>query len=324
MSDSELLLSKKNKRYSIFPIQYKDIWDCYLTHKKTTWFVNEVNLSSDIKDWVALNDDEQYFIKHILAFFAASDGIVMENLDNRFINEVQIMEAQFFYTFQSFIESEHSLMYSLLIETYINDEAEKSKLFNAIEEIPVVKQKAEWALKWLNSDDSFATRLVAFAVVEGIFFSGAFCSIYWLSERGVMPGLCMSNEFIARDEALHCNFAVLLYTKYIQNKLTQLQIENIIKEAVEIEKQFIVKSLPCSLLGMNAGMMSEYIEFVADRLIQQLQYKPIYNSKNPFPFMGRICLQNQTNFFEQRVSEYQKTVDVEEVTRDSIDFDADF
>lgn len=309
MKPEKLLINDSNK-YTIFPIEHNDLYQCFLNHKKAIWFVDEVDLTTDLNDWKKLSKDEQYFIKHVLAFFAASDGIVMENLASRFLNEIQIAEARAFYSMQIFIENEHSIMYSRLIETYINDINEKKQLFNAIETLPSIMKKATWAKKWIDSSDSFATRLIAFAIVEGIFFSGSFCCIYWLKERGVMPGLCMSNDFIARDEGLHCDFAILLYTKYIENKLNQDDVYEIVKEAVDIEKIFVTESLPCSLLGMNSNLMKQYIEFVANRLIKQLGYKELYPKvKNPFGFMDRICLQNHTNFFDARPTEYQKNFD---------------
>lgn len=321
----EPLLSNTDNKYTIFPIQHDDIWQAFQTHKKALWIAEDINMAKDLQDWANLSDDEQHFIKYVLAFFAASDGIVMENLVERFCNDVQIAEARSFYTMQMFIENEHSITYSKLIETYISDRNEKLKLFNAIEHLPAVQKKAKWAKKWIESADSFATRLVAFAAVEGIFFSGSFCCIYWLAERGVMPGLCMSNDLISRDEGLHCDFAILLYTKYIQNKLSQEQLHAIISEAVEIEKEFVTESLPCSLLGMNSKNMKQYIEFVANRLVKQLGYLPIFkNAKQPFAFMDRIALNNRTNFFESRVTEYQKNVADEVISSDKLVFDADF
>lgn len=309
MNSQEPLLTNSSNKYTIFPIQYHDIWEMYLTHKKAVWFVDEIDMSHDSKDWKNCSVEEQHFIKYVLAFFAASDGIVMENLSQRFCNDIQIAEARMFYTIQMFMESEHSLTYSRLIETYVKNPEEKLKLFNAIETMPVIQLKSKWAEKWINSSDSFAIRLVAFAAVEGIFFSGSFCCIYWLEERGILQGLTHSNKFISRDEGLHTDFACLLYTRYINEKLTQQTISTIIKEAVEIEKQFITEALPCSLLGMNSELMKEYIEFVANRLVKQLGHTEIYaQTRNPFSFMDRIALKNKANFFEGRVSEYQKNV----------------
>lgn len=307
--NNELLTRENPNRFVVFPLHHKDIWDMFQTHRKTIWMESEIDLVEDQRDWKKLNKDEQHFIKHVLAFFAGSDGIVLENLGMRFFREIQVPEVRCFYSIQMFMETIHSIMYAQLLDTYIINEAEKQHLFQAIETIPSVKEKAVWAQKWIESDASFATRLVAFACVEGIFFSGSFCCIYWLNERGVMPGLCRSNAFIARDEALHTDCAVLLYTKYIQNKLDQETIYQIFKEAVDIEKSFIIDSLPCSLLGMNSNMMSDYIEFVADRLLVQLGYKKIWNTKQPFSFMDRICLENKGNFFEGRITEYQMSVE---------------
>lgn len=323
--NTELLTQENPNRFVVFPLKYRDIWEMFQTHRKTIWMESEIDLAEDRRDWKNLTDDEQHFIKNVLAFFAGSDGIVLENLGLRFFNEIQIPEARCFYSIQMFMETIHSITYAQLLDTYITDDTEKTHLFKAIETIPSVTQKAVWAQKWISSDADFATRLVAFACVEGIFFSGSFCCIYWLSERGVMPGLCRSNSFIARDEGLHTDFAVLLYTKYVQNKLSQETIHQIFKEAVEIEKSFIIDSLPCSLLGMNSDMMSEYIEFVADRLIVQLGYDKIWNAKQPFGFMERICLDTKGNFFEGRITDYQITVESSE--RDelgSLAFNEDF
>ncbi len=321
----EPLLQDTHNRFTIFPIIYSDIRDAQIKQKEAIWFVDDVDLTTDLVDWnKKLNDDERYFIKHILAFFAASDGIVNENLVVRFYNEVKWAEARSFYAIQIMMENEHSEMYSRLIETYISDRAEKDKLFNAVEHIPAIKKKADWALKWITSSDSFAVRLVAFAVVEGIFFSGSFCSIYWLNEKKLMPGLSESNSYIARDEGMHCMFAVLLYTKYILNKPEKEIIEDIIKQAVVIEKEFINVSLPCSLIGMNAEMMAIYIEFCADRLLIQLGYSAIYNVSNPFPFMESICLSTSTNFFEARSTDYKKKVNKTVVHRKQLTFDDDF
>jgi len=324
MNTSELLLQNLSNKYTIFPVKYADIWNMFITHKKAIWFVDEVDLSKDLTYWKELSKNEQHFIKHVLAFFAASDGIVMENLASRFCNDIQIAEARAFYAMQMFIENEHSIMYSRLIETYIGDEVEKDSLFNAIETMPAIQKKAEWAKKWIESGDNFASRLVAFAAVEGIFFSGSFCCIYWLKEKGTMPGLCMSNDFIARDESIHCEFAILLYTQYIQNKLEDETFYSIIKEAVEIEKEFITESLPCSLLGMNATLMAQYIEFVANRLIMQLGYNELYPGiRNPFSFMERICLESATNFFDKRETNYQMTVKTDSGTASTNDFEFD-
>ena len=300
----EPLLAPDDNRFVMFPIKYDDIWQMYKKQVDCFWRAEEIDLTKDLDNWNSLNQDEKYFISMILAFFAASDGIVLENLASRFMNDVQVSEARAFYGFQIAMENIHSETYSLLIETYIKDKEEKSKLFNAIEHFPCIKKKSDWAQKWIHDNrSSFATRLVAFACVEGIFFSGAFCSIYWLKKRGLMPGLTFSNELISRDEALHCEFAVLLYIKLLK-KVDKARINEIIKEAVDIEIEFICQALPCKLIGMNADLMTQYIKFVADRLAVQLGYKKIYNVTNPFDFMELISLDSKTNFFEKRVSEY--------------------
>jgi ribonucleoside-diphosphate reductase beta chain len=303
----EPLLKENPNRFVIFPIEHADVWAMYKKHMSVFWIPEEIDLSKDTRDWQEkLNDNERHFIKHILAFFAASDGIVQENLANRFMREIQIPEARFFYSCQSLMESVHSETYSLLIDTYIENKQEKLDTLRAIQTIPVIGKKAEWALQWIdNKDASFATRLLAFAVVEGIFFSGAFCSIFWLKQRGLMPGLTVSNEFISRDEGLHTEFACLLYGKLL-NKLSKADATKIIREAVKIEKQFITKALPCEMIGMNAKLMAQYIEFVADRLAVQLGYPKIYHAANPFQFMERISLESKDNFFEKRVTTYQK------------------
>jgi len=307
MSSNEEPLTRENPgRFVLFPIKYADIWDVYKKQVAVFWKAEEIDLSKDYIDWEKLNDNEKYFIKNILAFFAGSDGIVLENLAKRFMSEVQIPEARCFYGFQLMMENIHSETYSLLIDSYVKDKEEKTKLFNAIDTIPCVRIKAKWAQKWISSDTIFSKRLIAFAAVEGIFFSGSFCAIFWLKNRGLLPGLTFSNELISRDEGLHTDFAVLLYG-YIVNKLKQEEIEKIICDAVNIEKEFITESLPCNLIGMNRDLMIEYIEFVADRLIVQLGYKRVYNSKNPFPFMEMISLEGKTNFFEKRVGEYSLT-----------------
>lgn len=302
----EPILQENKDRFVLFPIQHDDIWQFYKNAEASFWTAEELDLAADIDDWEnKLNDDERYFIKHVLAFFAASDGIVNENLAENFVAEVQYTEAKFFYGFQIAIENIHSETYSLLIDTYIGDKKEKDYLFNALETFDPVKEKAEWALKWIENG-SFAERLIAFAAVEGIFFSGSFCSIFWLKKRGLMPGLTFSNELISRDEGLHCDFAVLLYTKHVINKLPQEKIQEIIIDAVNIEKKFITEALPVKLIGMNSDLMSQYIEFVADRLLSELGNPKVYNVTNPFDFMDMINLQGKTNFFEKRVGEYQK------------------
>lgn len=305
----------------MFPIKYHDIWEMYKTAEHSFWTAEEIDLAQDLTDWNdKLNDDEKHYIKNVLAFFAASDGIVNENLAENFLKEVQYAEAKSFYGFQISMENIHSETYSLLIDTYIKDEDEKDRLFNAIDTVPSVKKKADWALKWIESD-SFAERLIAFAAVEGIFFSGSFCSIFWLKKRGLMPGLAFSNELISRDEGLHCEFACLLHNKYVQNKISQERITQIIIEAVEIEKEFVTDSLPVSLIGMNSKLMQQYIEFVADYWLVALGCKKFYNSVNPFDFMDMLSLQNKSNFFEKRTSEYQKPKDRE---IDFTTFDEDF
>lgn len=300
----EPLLIADDSRFVMFPIQHDDIWNMYKKQVDCFWRAEEVDLSKDLNDWKSLNKDEKHFISIVLAFFAASDGIVLENLGLRFMSEVQNSEARAFYGFQIAMENIHSQMYSQLIETYIEDREEKSKMFNALDNFPCIKKKADWAKKWIGDNrSSFATRLVAFACVEGIFFSGAFCSIFWLKKRGLLPGLTFSNELISRDEALHTEFAVLLYTKLLK-KVNKNKINELIKEAVAIEKEFITEALPCRLIGMNSNLMATYIEFIADRLCVQLGYEPIYNASNPFDFMELISVESKTNFFEKRVSEY--------------------
>lgn len=309
LSDEELeetLLKPNPGRFVIFPIQYPDVWKFYLRHKASFWTPEEIDLSADIDHWEnKLNDNERHFVSHVLAFFAASDGIVNENLANRFMSEVQLPEARFFYGFQIMMENEHSHTYSLLIDTYIKNAEEKTRLFNAIETMPCVQLKARWALRWVESDASFAERLVAFAAVEGIFFSGSFCAIFWLKKRGLMPGLTFSNELISRDEGLHCDFACHLF-KMLARKPSNETVRTIIKDAVECEKVFTDKSLPVALLGMNSAQMQEYIEFCADRLCNELIGEQIYGTANPFDWMELISLQGKTNFFEKRVGEYQK------------------
>jgi ribonucleoside-diphosphate reductase beta chain len=302
----EPILQENKDRFVLFPIKHNDIWEMYKKAEASFWTAEEIDLSSDQTDWTSkLNDDERHFIKHVLAFFAASDGIVNENLAVNFMNEVQYPEARCFYGYQIMIENIHSETYSLLIDTYIKDPQEKDKLFHAIETIPAVKHKAEWALKWIGNG-GFAERLIAFAAVEGIFFSGSFCSIFWLKKRGLMPGLTFSNELISRDEGLHCDFACLLYSQLV-NQLPKEKVSQIITDAVTIEKEFVTESLPVRLIGMNADMMCQYIEFVADRLLVALGCSKVYNATNPFDFMELISLQGKTNFFEKRVAEYQKS-----------------
>ncbi len=306
MNALEPILQENKNRFVIFPIKHKDIWEFYKSMEASFWTAEEIDLSQDLNDWNnKLNDDEKYFIKHILAFFAASDGIVNENLAENFVNEVQYAEAKFFYGFQIMMENIHSETYSLLIDTYVKDEVEKDRLFNALEVFPAIKKKADWALKWIDSD-SFAERLIAFAAVEGIFFSGAFCSIYWLKKRGLMPGLTFSNELISRDEGVHCDFAVHLHNHHLINPVPKERIREIIVDALNIEREFITESLPVSLIGMNAGLMTQYLEFVADRLLVELGCEREYNTANPFDFMDMISLQGKTNFFEKKVAEYQK------------------
>jgi ribonucleotide reductase beta subunit family protein with ferritin-like domain len=300
----EPLLQEDDNRFVMFPIKYDSIWNMYKKQEFSFWRAEEIDLSKDKKHWEALSDQEKHFIKMILAFFAASDGIVLENLATRFMGEIQISEARAFYGLQIAMENIHSITYSLLIDTYITNPLEKGKLFNALNEYECIKKKGTWAQKWIHDKRSnFATRLVAFACVEGIFFSGAFCAIFWLKKRGILPGLTFSNELISRDEALHTEFAVLLYS-LLEKKLKKQRIYEIIKEAVEIEKEFILDALPCRLIGMNNVLMSQYIEFVADRLLIQLGYEKIYNTSNPFDFMEMISVQSKTNFFEDRVSDY--------------------
>ncbi|KFF04953.1 ribonucleotide-diphosphate reductase subunit beta [Flavobacterium reichenbachii] len=325
MSQIEPILQENKNRFVIFPIKHHDIWEWYKKMEASFWTAEEIDLHQDLTDWNnKLSDDERYFIKHILAFFAASDGIVNENLAENFVNEVQYAEAKFFYGFQIMMENIHSETYSLLIDTYVKDEAEKAELFNALEVFPAIGKKAEWALKWIESD-SFAERLIAFAAVEGIFFSGAFCSIYWLKKRGLMPGLTFSNELISRDEGVHCDFAVHLHNHHLVNKVPKDRIKDIIVDALNIEREFVTESLPVSLIGMNAALMTQYLEFVADRLLVELGCERVYGSANPFDFMDMISLQGKTNFFEKRVAEYQKSgVMNTDSDAQKISFDADF
>jgi len=302
---NEPILQENPNRFVLFPIEHDDIWQWYKKSEASFWTAEEIDLSQDMKDWENLNDGERHFISHVLAFFAASDGIVNENLAENFVNEVQYTEAKFFYGFQIAMENIHSETYSLLIDTYVKDGQEKNKLFNAIETMDCVKKKADWALRWID-EGSFAERLIAFAAVEGIFFSGSFCSIFWLKKRGLMPGLTFSNELISRDEGMHCDFACHLYNNHLNTKLSEETVREIITNAVEIEKEFVTDALPVSLIGMNAELMRQYIEFVADRLLLELNCNKVYNVQNPFDFMEMISLQGKTNFFEKRVGEYQK------------------
>jgi ribonucleotide reductase beta subunit family protein with ferritin-like domain len=319
---TEPILTRNDNRFVMFPIEHQDIWEMYKKSVDCFWRAEEIDLSKDSLHWESLNHDEKYFISMILAFFAASDGIVLENLATRFMGDVQVAEARAFYGFQIAMENIHSQTYSLLIETYIKNSDEKHRLFNALEYFPCIQKKGDWAQKWINDNrSSFATRLIAFACIEGIFFSGAFCSIYWLKKRGLMPGLTFSNELISRDEALHTEFAILLYKK-LQKKLPKARIHEIIREAVEIENEFICDALPCRLIGMNAGLMTQYIQFVADRLCLQLGYDKIYNVSNPFDFMELISLESKTNFFEKRVDAYALATKTKE--SDVFEFSADF
>jgi len=322
MQTEELLLKENKDRFVILPINYPKIWEMYKKHEASFWTAEEIDLSSDFSDWANLNDGERHFISHILAFFAASDGIVNENLAVNFMREVQLPEARCFYGFQIMMENIHSETYALLIDSYIKDPQEKSRLFHAIDTVPAVKKKAEWALRWI-SNGTFAERLVAFAAVEGIFFSGSFCSIFWLKKRGLMPGLTFSNELISRDEGHHCEFACQLYSM-LENKLPAEQVRSIIADAVLIEKEFITEALPVKLIGMNAELMKQYIEFVADRWLAELGYQKLYKAANPFDFMEMISLQGKTNFFEKRVGDYQKSGVLSNKEAQSFSLEEDF
>ncbi|WP_268123271.1 ribonucleotide-diphosphate reductase subunit beta [Roseivirga pacifica] len=324
----EPLLKENKDRFVLFPITHDDIWQFYKKAEASFWTAEEIDLHQDLTDWEhKLNDDERYFIKHVLAFFAASDGIVNENLAENFVSEVQYTEAKFFYGFQIMMENIHSETYSLLIDTYIKDPVEADKLFHAIETFDAIKKKADWALKWIESP-SFAERLIAFAAVEGIFFSGSFCSLFWLKKRGIMPGLTFSNELISRDEGLHCDFACHLHNNHLVNKVPQERIREIIVDALNIEREFITESLPVRLIGMNSDLMTQYLEFVTDRLLVELGCPKEYNSTNPFDFMEMISLQGKTNFFEKRVGEYQKAGVMQDKSDDkssrTLSFDDDF
>ena len=323
MANLEPILAPNKDRFVIFPIKHHDIWDWYKKQEASFWTAEEVDLEQDVIDWnTKLTHDEKYFIKHILAFFAASDGIVNENLAENFISEVQYPEAKFFYGFQLMMEQIHSEVYSLLIDTYIDDDKEKDELFRAIEIFPAIAEKAEWAIKWIESD-SFAERLIAFSAVEGIFFSGAFCSIFWMKKRGLLPGLTFSNELINRDEGLHADFAVHLHQNHIVNKVSKERITEILTNALDIERVFITESLPVSLIGMNSKLMTQYLKFVTDRLLVEYGCDKVYNVTNPFDFMEMISLEGKTNFFEKRVSEYQKA-GVKDGGKGTIAFDSDF
>lgn len=320
----EPLLEKVENRYVIFPIKYPEIWKAFKDAQSTFWTAEEIDLGKDRVHWQKLTDDERHFIEHVLAFFAGSDGIVMENLVERFMNEIEIPEVRAFYSYQIYNEQIHSETYSLLIDTYVRDETKKMQLFNAIHTMPCIKNKAEWAIKWIQSTSDFAMRLIAFACVEGIFFSGSFCAIYWIKTRGIMPGLTFSNELISRDEGQHTNFACLLYSM-IRNRIPQDDVYNLFREAVQIEKEFIIDALPCKLIGMNSEMMSTYIEFVADRLLVQLGYQRLWNASNPFDFMELISLRPKSNFFEVRVGEYKKAgVGKKEEDINAFELDDDF
>ncbi len=320
----EPILQDNKNRYVLFPIQHHDIWQWYKKQEASFWTVEEIDLYQDIPDWEnKLNDDERYFIKHILAFFAASDGIVNENLAENFVNEVQYTEAKFFYGFQIMMENIHSETYSLLIDTHIKNRDEHNKLFTAIENFDAIKKKADWAIQWIQSP-SFAERLIAFAAVEGMFFSGSFCSIFWLKKKGLMPGLTFSNELISRDEGLHCDFACYLHNNHLVNKVPKERIRHIITEALDIEREFITESLPVDLIGMNSRLMTQYLGFVTDRLLLELGCSKVYKVENPFDFMDMISLQGKTNFFEKRVGEYQKSGVVQGTKSQRISFNDDF
>ena len=322
--NNEPILQEDKSRFVIFPIKHNDIWEYYKKAEASFWTAEEIDLSQDMKDWEKLNAGEKHFVSHILAFFAASDGIVNENLAENFVSEVQYAEAKFFYGFQIMMENIHSETYSLLIDTYIKDSTERNHLFNALDTVDCVKKKGEWALKWIESD-SFVERLLAFAAVEGIFFSGSFCSLFWLKKRGLMPGLTFSNELISRDEGLHCDFACHIYNEHIVNKLPQERIHAIILDAVEIEKEFVMDALPVDLIGMNSKLMAKYIEFVADRLLTSLGCDKYYNTSNPFDFMEMISLEGKTNFFEKRVMDYSKAnIGTSNTDHHSFNLDADF
>jgi ribonucleoside-diphosphate reductase beta chain len=314
----EQILKENPNRFVIFPIEYHDIWDYYKKHQSAFWTAEEVDLSGDIRDWEKLSENEKYFVKNVLSFFAASDGIVNENLAENFYREVQYPEAKFFYGFQLAMENIHSLMYSLLIDTYINDPKEKLECFRAIEHLPAVQKKANWALNWINNA-SFQERLVAFAAVEGIFFSGSFCSIFWLKSRGIMQGLCNANALIFKDENLHCDFAIHLFNNHIENKISEKRIKEILLSALEIEKEFITESLPVSLIGMNQNLMKQYLEFVVDGLLVKFGCKKEFNVEQPFKFMEQIAVETKGNFFESRTIEYQKAK-----LNEAISFDEDF
>ena len=314
----------KQDRLVVYPIKHPDIWNQYKKHLMSFWTVEELDFSKDYNHWQTLNKNEQHFIKYVLGFFAASDGIVNINLVENFIDQVEILEAKIYYRFQATMEDIHAECYSLMIDTYIKDDNEKNELLNAIETIPCIRQKADWAIKWIDNDRAtYAQRLIAFACVEGIFFSGSFCAIFWLKKRGLMPGLTFSNELISRDEGLHTDFAIELYS-LLENKLNENTFYELVKDAVEIEKEFITESLPCNLIGMNAELMKQYIEFVADRLIVQFGYEKIYNVENPFEFMELISMRNKTNFFEKRVGEYGKAGVAVEDNNMELDLEADF
>ncbi|MFM8431159.1 MAG: ribonucleoside-diphosphate reductase small subunit [Bacteroidota bacterium] len=319
---AEILLEENKDRFVLFPIKFPRLWEMYKKAEQSFWTAEEVDLHADLKDWERLTDDERHFIKHVLAFFAASDGIVNENLAVNFMREVQLPEARCFYGFQIMMENIHSEMYSLLIDTYIKDPQEKNYLLSAIDTVPAVGKKADWAMRFI-ANGTFAERIVAFAAVEGIFFSGSFCSIFWLKKRGLMPGLSTSNEFISRDEGMHCDFACLLYSM-LEEKLSSDRVYEIIKEAVSYEHEFVTSALPVSLIGMNSKLMCQYIEFVADRLLLALGYDKVYNSTNPFDFMEMISLQGKTNFFEKRVSEYKKAAVGQQKEENVFKLDEDF
>jgi len=305
LEKNDPLLRENPQRWVLFPIQYPNIYDMYKKHEASFWTAEEIDLAQDAKDWDTLNQSEQHFIKHVLAFFAASDGIVLENLGSKFSTEIQIPEARAFYGFQIAMENIHSETYSLLIEQYVRDPAEKAEIFDAIHTLPAIQDKAQWAVQWMNGTNCFAERLVAFACVEGILFSGSFCAIYWLKKRGLMPGLTFSNELISRDEGLHAEFACMVYGM-LQNRLPEDIVHDIVRGAVRVERKFICEALPCDLIGMNSELMTKYIEFVADRLLVSLGHSKIFNVTNPFDWMELISLQGKTNFFEKRVGEYQK------------------